>query len=104
MSRRLLRLAVLIGAFCVGSCAVLGDVIITEPAGGNEVSADKCANSTNGAAITALGNIVLTEGATTDFSIGNNQTFILTLPSGWQFKSGSGTVSFTTSRDITSAS
>src|ERR1051326_3637009 len=104
MSRRLLRLAVLIGAFGAASCAVLGDVIITEPTGGNDVSADKCANSTNGAAFTALGNIVLTEAATTDFAVGNNKTFILTLPSGWQFKPGSGAVSFTTSRDITAAS
>src|SRR5882672_7054032 len=104
MNRALPRLVLMIGALCVGSCAVLGDVIITEPLGGNDVSADLCANSTNGAAFTALGNIVLAEGATTDFAVGNNKTFILTLPSGWQFKSGAGSVSFTTSRDITAAS
>src|SRR2546428_11975326 len=104
MNRALLRFGLIIGALCAGSCPVLGDVIITEPLGGNDVSADKCLNSTNGAAFTALGNIVLTEAATTDFAVGNNKTFILTLPSGWQFKSGVGSVSFTTSRDITAAS
>src|SRR6266481_381460 len=104
MNRALLRFGLMIGAFCVGSCPVLGDVLITEPVGGNDVSADKSLNSTNGAAFTSLGNIVLTEGATTDFAVGNNKTFILTLPSGWQFKSGVGSVSFSGSRDITAAS
>src|SRR6266404_1487960 len=104
MNRALLRLGLMIGALCVGSCPLLGSVIITEPVGGNDISADKSLNSTNGAAFTALGNIVLTEGATTDFAVGNNKTFILTLPSGWQFNSGVGSVSFTGSRDITTAS
>src|SRR6266436_678533 len=104
MNRASLRFGLMIGALCAGSCAVLGDVIITEPAGGNDVSADTCLNSTNGAAFILLGNIVLTEAATTDFAVGNNKTLILTLPSGWQFKSGVGSVSFTTSKDITAAS
>src|SRR6266436_3649801 len=104
MNRALLRFGLMIGALCVGSGPLLGDVVITEPLGGNDVSADKCFNSTNGAAFTALGNIVLTEAVTTDFAVGNNKTFILTLPSGWQFKSGTGSVSFATSRDITAAS
>src|SRR6266576_4054277 len=106
MNRALLRLGLMIGALCVGSCPLLGDVIITEPGGGNsiDISADTSVNSTNGAGFTTLGNIVLTEGATTDFAVGNNKTFILTLPSGWQFKSGVGSVSFTGSRDITAAS
>src|SRR5438445_8844757 len=100
MNRALLRFRLMIGVLCAGLCPVLGDVIITEPAGGNDVSADKSLNSTNGAAFTALGNIVLTEGATTDFGAGNNKTFILTLPSGWQFKSGVGSVSITRRREI----
>src|SRR6266853_6695877 len=99
MNRALLRFGLMIGALCVGSCPVLGDVVITEPLGGNDVSADKCLNSTNGAGFTALGNIVLAEAATTDFGAGNNKTFILTLPYGWQFKSGVGSVSFSGSRD-----
>src|SRR5437667_2190 len=104
MNRELLRFGLMVGALCVWSGPALGDVIITEPLGGNDVSADKCLNSTNGAAFIALGNIVLTEAMTTDFAVGNNKTFILTLPSGWQFKSGVGSVSFTGSRDITAAS
>src|SRR5438034_2251268 len=104
MKRASLRFGLMIGALCVGSCPLLGDVIITEPIGGNDVSADKCFNSTNGAGFVAQGNIVLTEAATTDFAAGNNKTFILTLPSGWQFNSGVGSVSFTGSRDITAAS
>src|SRR5437016_14038708 len=104
MKRKLLRFALVTGALCFGLCRMLADVTVTEPLGGNDISADKSLNSTNGAAFTALGNIVLTEGATTDFGAGNNKTFILTLPSGWQFKSGVGSVSFTTSRDITAAS
>ena len=77
-------------AFCIG--LILGlmafsapqlwaNVTITSPTGGNNVSADKALNSTNGAAFTALGNIVITEGAATDFAAGNNQTLILTIPS-----------------------
>ncbi len=79
------------------------NVTITSPTGGNNLSADKALNSTNGAAFTALGNIVITEGATTDFAAGNGKTLILTAPSGWQFKPGTGTVTFTGSRDITAA-
>src|SRR5215203_4753158 len=80
------------------------DVIITEPIGGQNVSTDKALNSTNGAAFTALGNIVITEEATTDFASGNNQTLILTPPFGWRFNSGVGTVSYQGSRDLTAAS
>ena len=57
-------------------------VVITSPTGGNNVSADKALNSTNGAAFTALGSIVITEGASTDFALGNNQTLILTVADG----------------------
>src|SRR5215471_11095465 len=82
---------------------VWADVTITEPTGGNNVPPDKALNSTNGAAFTALGNIVITEGASTDFAAFNNQTLILSVPPGWQFKPGTGTVSFTASRNITAA-
>jgi len=50
-----------------------------------------------------LGNIVITEGAAADIAVGNSQTLVLTVPPGWQFKAGVGTVSFTGSRDITAA-
>src|SRR5262245_44587072 len=77
---------------------LLANVTITSPTGGNNLSADKALNSTNGAAFTALGNIVITEGLANDFAAGANQTLILTIPSGWQFKPGTGTVTFTGSR------
>src|SRR5437870_10161956 len=104
MNRALIRFGLVVGALCVCASRVLGQVAVTEPVGGNDISADKSVNSTNGAGFTALGNIVLTETATTDFATGNNKTFILTLPDGWQFNSGVGAVSFAPSRDITAAS
>jgi len=79
------------------------NVLITSPTGGNNVPADKALNSTNGTAFTLLGNIVITEGAAADIAVGNSQTLVLTVPPGWQFKAGVGTVSFTGSRDITAA-
>src|SRR6266436_6331232 len=97
-------LALVLGFVALHSTHLLADVIITEPLGGNDVSADKCLNSTNGAGFTTLGNIVLAEAATTDFGAGNNKTFTLTLPIGWQFNPGVGSVSFSGSRDITAAS
>src|SRR5262249_35107295 len=81
-----------------------GDVTVTEPTGANSVSADTCANSTNGGAYTALGDIVITEGAATDFAAGNGKTIILTLPAGWQFNPTGASVAFLNSRDITAAS
>src|SRR6266404_7641518 len=104
MKKIIRPLALVLGFITLHSAQLLADVIITEPLGGNDVSADKCLNSINGAGFTALGNIVLAEAATTDFGVGNNKTFILTLPYGWQFKSGVGSVSFSGSRDITAAS
>src|SRR6185369_8864731 len=96
-----LSLALLLMAACTSQ--LLADVTITSPTGGNNLSADKALNSTNGAAFTALGNIVLTEGTATDFDAGNGQTLILTAPQGWQFNPGVGTVSFTGSRNISAA-
>src|ERR1051326_6683216 len=104
MNRELLRFGLVAGALWFGCCRLQADVIVTEPTGGNDVSADKSLNSTNGAAFTALGNIVITEGATTDFAVGASKTLILTLPFGWRFNTSAGSVSFTSSRDITSAS
>src|SRR6059036_508486 len=104
MKKTIRPLTLVLGFIALHSTQLLGDVIITEPLGGNDISADKCFNSANGAGFIALGSIVLTEAATTDFAAGNNKTFILTLPSGWQFNSGVGSVSFTGSRDITAAS
>jgi hypothetical protein len=104
MNRELLQIGLVVGALCVCPSLTRGDVTVTEPLGGNDISADKSLNSTNGAGFTALGSIVLTETMTSDFAVGNNKTLILTLPYGWQFNPGVGAVSFTGSRDITAAS
>src|SRR6266487_3897275 len=74
-----LRLGVVLGVIAFHSPQMWADVLITSPAGGNNVSADKALNSTNGAAFTALGSIVITEGLSTDFALGNNQTLVLTV-------------------------
>jgi len=104
MKKTTLRLGLVLGLIAFNTPRLLASVTITSPIGGNNVSADKALNSTNGAAFTALGNIVITEGANTDFANGVNQTLILTLPNGWRFNAGVGTVSFTTSRNISAAS
>src|SRR5207253_5648081 len=100
---RTLRLGLLVGTVAWHAAQVLASVTVTEPTGGQNISADKSLNSTNGAAFTALGSIVITEGALNDFAAGNNQTFILTAPDGWRFNGGVGSVTFQGSRDITAA-
>src|SRR5260370_28926902 len=80
-----LSLGLLVGTIALCPVQLLATVTITRPTGGQNISDDKAVNSTNGAAFTALGNIVLTEGATTDFAVGNNQTLILTLHAGVVF-------------------
>src|SRR5215475_13598393 len=99
-----IRLSLVLGLMMLGSPQLCANVTITSPTGGNNVSADKALNSTNGAAFTALGNIVITEGASGDFGAGTGQTLILTPPAGWQFNPGVGSVSFTSGRNITAAS
>src|SRR5437899_4267654 len=103
MKTATIRLSLILGLVAFNSPRAWANVVITSPTGGNNVSADKALNSTNGAAFTALGSIVITEGAATDFAAGNNQTLILSVPTGWQFNPGVGTVSFTGSRNITAA-
>src|SRR5437899_8196313 len=101
MKASIIRFSLILGLIAFSSARVWANVTITSPTGGNNVSADKALNSTNGAAFTALGNIVITEGAATDFAVGNNQTLILTVAAGWQFNPGVGTVTYTGSRNIT---
>src|SRR5262245_47100583 len=98
-----IRLSLILGLVALNSPRMWANVSITSPTGGNNVLADKALNSTNGAAFTALGNIVITEVAATDISAGNNQTLILSAPIGWRFSPGVGTVTFTGSRNITAA-
>jgi hypothetical protein len=104
MKKKATRLALALGLIILNPPRLCANVTITSPTGGNNISCDKALNSTNGAAFTALGNIVITEGAATDFAAGANQTLILTPPPGWQFNPGAGTVTFTAKSDITAAS
>src|SRR2546425_547190 len=80
MKKTTLRLGLVLGLIAFNTPRLLASVTTTSPIGGNNVSADKALNSTNGAAFTALGSIVITEGVNTDFANGVNQTLILTLP------------------------
>lgn len=89
-----LRRSAFCGLLICLSTRLLADVTITSPIGGNNLSVDKALNSTNGAAFTPLGDLVINEGANTDFAAGNNQTLILTAPDGWRFSAGVGSVTF----------
>src|SRR5437016_8425810 len=104
MKNTALRLGLFLGLMAFSSPQLLANVVITSPTGGNNISADKALNSTNGAAFTALGNIVITEGVNTDFADGTNVTLILSPPSGWRFNARVGTVSFTSGGNISAAS
>ncbi len=61
------------------------------------------AGSLTNPSYTGLGNIVITEGANGDFSASAGATLILTAPPGFSFQAGVGSVSFTASQNITSA-
>src|SRR5438093_3999801 len=111
MNRTALGIALILGVMVAYCPRLLAVVTVTEPTGGNNIVADKALNSTNGAGFTALGDIVITEGATSDFPVGNNKTLILTLPRnplgdfGWRFNTAvAPSVAFITGRDITAAS
>src|SRR2546427_7654236 len=104
MNKTALRLGLFLGLMAFSSPQLLANVVITSPTGGNNISADKALNSTNGAAFTALGNIVIAEGVNTDFGNGSNVSLILTVPDGYRFNAGVGTVTFTSGRNISAAS
>lgn len=78
-------------------------VTITQ-ATATSISADGAANSTTTPAYSTIGNIVIEEGANTDFSAGASVTLVLGAPAGWTFNAGVGSVSFSNARDISSAS
>src|SRR3989441_3045162 len=104
MKKTALRLGLFLGLMAFSPPQPRANVVITSPTGGNNIPADKALNSTNGAAFTALGNIVITEAVNTDFANGSGLTLILTLPDGWRFNVGVGTVTFTSGRNISAAS
>ena len=47
-----------------------------------------------------LGNIVITETGTSNFSTGSNITLILSAPANFEFKASTGSVSYTNSKNI----
>ena len=102
MKKIALSFGLILGSLAASVPSSWANVIITEPTEGNNVSADKALNST-GAAFTALGNIVITEGFASDIAVGYNQTLVLTVAEGWRFNPGVGTVTFTGSRNIAMA-
>ena len=105
MNNRLFGLGLAVGLSAFYTLQLRADVTVTSPSAGQGISADTAFNSTNGAGFSALGDIVITEGATTDFAPGTNKTLILTLPDGWRFNTAAAAgATFLSSRDITSAS
>jgi hypothetical protein len=68
-------------------------VTVTPATGGTDIFADKAANAAS-PAYTTLGNISITENATGDFAEDQTGTLILTAPSGWQFNTSAGNLSF----------
>src|SRR6266581_3537645 len=97
---RILFLSCIFLWLCADSA--LANVTITAGTGGASVSADKAQNGA-APAFTTLGNIVIQEGAMTDFSMGTSVTLILTAPSGWRFNAGAGSLT-SNNRDIPSSS
>jgi large repetitive protein len=51
-----------------------------------------------------LGNIVITEGANSDFAVGTNVTLILTAPANYQFLAGAGSVAVTAGNNLSGES
>src|SRR5436309_7728961 len=103
MKKTALRLCLSLGLIAFSLPQLRANVVITSPTGGNNIPADKALNSTNGAAFTALGNIVIAEGVNTDFANGSSVSLILTVPDGYRFNAGVGTVTFTSGRNISGA-
>ncbi|MBL0033692.1 MAG: hypothetical protein IPP27_16530 [Bacteroidetes bacterium] len=79
-------------------------VTITKATGGTLISADRAENSVS-PLYTTLGNVIITEGAITDFAIGTNVTITLIAPSGWKFNpAGMVSVNPSPGGDISAAS
>ncbi len=78
----------LVAMFAVSAQAA---VTVTPASGGTNISADKAANATT-PAYTALVNIIIVEGANTDFahSGGSVVTLVLEPPTGWSFEASQG--------------
>src|SRR5262245_20662229 len=84
-----------LGFVLLGVTGARGAVSITAATGGTTISADTAQNAA-APSFTSLGNIVIIEGAASDFS--GLGTLILTAPDGWRFNT-SGPVTATGAKD-----
>ncbi len=75
---------------------------VTAATGGTNISNIKASNGTSPAYTTFTSDIIITEGAASDFAdtASAYKTLILTAPTGWRFNSGVGSVSATGGKDI----
>lgn len=87
--KALLALAIL---FFICASTAFGQVTITQPTGGQNISND-LSNTGPAAAYTPIGDIVIAETAAGDFAAGTNRTLTFDRPSGWQFKPAVGSAS-----------
>lgn len=85
-------------AFLLSTSGVMQGAVTVSPA-----TSGTCLNVTPGA-FSAIGTITITEGANSDISSQSGATFILSAPSGFEFQASTGTVSYTSGKNITSAS
>jgi hypothetical protein len=87
----------------LGADKALATATVTPASGGGSISADTAANGPS-PAWTTLGAITIAEGAATDFAAGIGVTLILKTPAGFEFSTAvTPNITFTASRDITSA-
>ena len=71
---------------------------------GGAISADKAENASS-PSYTTIGNIRITEGGITNFSLGTNVTFTINAPAGWKFNTAAAvTVTHVNGRDISTSS
>ena len=91
-----LRTIVAVTLYMAFAFKVDATVVVTPATNGS------CLNVTPGVYST-LGNIVITEGVSSDIPNQTNTTFILTAPTNFEFQAGTGTVSYIAGRNISSA-
>jgi hypothetical protein len=104
------RLVVVLSALALAVAAAVvyvqiasANVAVTAATGGTGISADTAANAAS-PSYTALGNIVITEGANTDMPTQTNTTLILTAPANWEFQAGTCSATFLASKNVTATS
>jgi len=78
--------------FLFSTTAVLAQVTITRPTGGQNISVEKSVGGPQ-EQFTAIGDIVIADNAASDFTAGTDRLIRLNAPTGWQFEVGTVTVS-----------